>query len=657
MPSNEQQSTKRICIIGADQTLQFAAEELCKYLERMAGGKARIAVERRAEYVPTERGALWLGTFSAFASAAGFPVDVLPAVGEPELDDAVFIDVSAGEGIVAGSNPRSVLIAVYRLLSEAGCRWVRPGPSGEYIPKRDLASPSAKVISKAAYRHRGICIEGAVSYENVAEIIDWAPKVGFNAYFIQFREGYTFLERWYAHRGNPTKESEAFSVEQAKKCVHKAAQEIKKRGLLYHAVGHGWTCEPLGIPGLSWDSREYDLAPEVARYLAEVNGKRAIWQGIPLNTNLCYSNPEVRRLIVEEIAKYAQEHPEIDILHFWLADGSNNQCECESCQKAIPSDFYVMMLNDLDELLSQKGLRTKVVFLIYVDLLWPPQVERIRNPERFVLMFAPITRTYSEEFTVGETTAEYPPYQRNQLKFPANVAENVAFLRAWQRQFQGDSFDFDYHLMWDHYNDPGYYQIARTLNHDTQHLKEIGLNGFVSCQVQRAFFPTGLPMVTLGRTLWDDKLSFEEIAEDYFRSAFGADGGLAEDYLSSLSQLFDPPYLRGERPQVSPEAAERFGKVTSLVHDFRPVIGRNLSSEDACWAASWQYLAHHAELAVLLAQALEARASGDQGQAMAWWERAKAWAQAHEDAVQSVFDLFEFIQCWPKKLGEVAPGS
>ena len=655
--SNSEQIARKIYIIGTDQTLGFAAEELCKYLERMAGGKAQITVGCRAGYTPAEQGALWLGIFPVFALAPGFPRGALPTVEDPDLDDAVYIDVADGAGIIAGSNPRSGLLAVYRFLTEAGCRWVRPGPSGECIPQRDLDSISVRVIDKPAYRHRGICIEGAVSYENVAEIIDWAPKVGFNAYFIQFREGYTFFERWYAHRNNPTKEPGALSVEQAREYVRRAAQEIKKRGLLYHAVGHGWTCEPLGIPGLSWDSREYDLSPEVTRYLAEVNGKRAIWQGIPLNTNLCYSNPEVRRLMVEGIANYAQKHSEIDILHFWLADGSNNQCECESCRKAIPSDFYVMMLNDLDELLTQRGLKARIVFLIYVDLLWPPQVERIKNPERFILMFAPITRTYSEEFSTGGAEAACPEYQRNQLKFPANVAENVAFLRAWQRQFQGDSFDFDYHLMWDHYNDPGYYRIARLLNRDIAHLKEIGLNGFVSCQVQRAFFPTGLPMVALGRTLWDDRLSFEEIAEDYFRSAFGADGGLAEDYLSSISQLFDPPYLRGERPQVSPEAAGRFSKVAALVHGFRPVIEKNLSSEDVCRATSWRHLAQHADLVILLAQALEARASGDQGRALAWWEKAKAWAQAHEDAVQSVFDLFEFIQCWPRKLGGNAPGS
>ncbi len=52
-------------------------------------------------------------------------------------------------------------------------------------------------------------------------------------------------------------------------------------------------------------------------------------------------------------------------------------------------------------------------------------------------------------------------------------------------------------------------------------------------------------MVVMGRTLWNDTLSFDEIARDYFAAAFGAEGRRAQEYLAQLSELFDPPYLRG----------------------------------------------------------------------------------------------------------------
>jgi hypothetical protein len=206
---------------------------------------------------------------------------------------------------------------------------------------------------------------------------------------------------------------------------------MKKRGMIFHGVGHGWTCEPFGIPGLGWDDQIYHVPPESVQYLAMVNGKRELWHGVPLNTNLCYSNQIVRDLVTDEIVKYAEDHSATDILHFWLADGSNNNCECDECIKQRPSDFYVQMLNELDAKLTAKGISTKVVFLIYVDLLWPPISNRIENPDRFILMFAPITRTYSESFKPGDTLPEIPSYERNKLEFPKDVDKSVAFLKAW----------------------------------------------------------------------------------------------------------------------------------------------------------------------------------------------------------------------------------
>jgi len=634
----------KVCGIGEHQTVSYAARELAEYLQKMTG--ETVAVASPKGYDPSDETALWIGT------GGSFPDLEMPEVTDPELDDAVCIRVKNGKGIIAGVNPRSVLLGVYRYLTELGCRWVRPGDDGEFIPKLRLENTSAEVSEAASYRHRGICIEGAVSYRHLRDIIEWAPRVGFNGYFIQFREGYTFFDRWYSHVGNPYKGPEVFSVEKARDLVRKAAGEIKKRSLLYHAVGHGWTCEPLGISGLGWDYPPPDeLPPETAQYLALVNGKRQLWHGVPLNTNLCYSNPEVRRLIAEEIAGYAQEHPEIDILHFWLADGSNNQCECEECRTARPSDFYVKMLNEVDHLLTERDLDTRIVFLIYVDLLWPPAVERISNPDRFILMFAPITRTYSKAFAPGSTLPEPPPYERNDLTFPRGVDENVAFLRRWQDVFAGDSFDFDYHYMWDHYNDPGYTQMAKVLYDDIRCLQGIGLNGFVSCQTQRAFFPTGLGMMVMGWTLWNKELDFEDMARDYFAAAFGPDGQRCYEYLRNISSCFDPVYLRGEKPQVSTDAVRSLARTQKVISGFRPVIEKNVAAGDKCRAASWEYLKHHADICEQLAAALEARAAGDDDTASRMWEKVRETVWGREQ-VHPVLDVWLFTSTMGRKFSK-----
>lgn len=627
-----------IAVVGNHPVIEFAAHELKRYLGRMSRNSRVTQIIQEKNQSGSGRPVICLGLGNDIQNI------VMPPVDNHELDDVIYIDIHKGRGIISGNNPRAVLLAVYRFLTEAGCRWLRPGEDGEYIPQVDIAGLNLQIIEKAAYRHRAICIEGAVSYENLVEMIEWAPKVGFNGYFIQFREAFTFFERWYSHHNNPTKKKDSFSLDQAREYIRLAVKEIKKRGLIYHAVGHGWTSEALGISGLGWDPGTYTLEPELTQYLAEVSLKREFWHGIPLNTNLCYSNREVRILIIRNIISYLHEHPEVDLLHFWLADDGNNHCECEACRKLLPSDYYVRMLNELDERLMQEGLDTKIVFLIYLDLLWPPIVERIKNPERFILMFAPITRSYSKPFTITHTLPMVPTYQRNALKFPTSVEENIAHLRQWQAIFSGDSYIFDYHLCREHYTDPGSYNIAKLIHQDAKNLKTIGLNGFVSCQVQRVFFPTGLPLYVLGKTLWNDRLEFDALVKDYLEHAFGRDGKRVGQYLAALSNLFDPPYIRGEKPRINSRAAIKFASIQRVIDDFRPIIQKNILNQKLpCQAKSWEFLREHAWFASCLGQILEKRAVNDQDAALTQWNELKQRLGMAEDHIQKVFDLYEFV--------------
>ena len=629
----------RIIVVKRTKTTHFAATELGRYLELITGDEA--AIEQTQRFDPDESGI-------AVGLAEAFPGVSLPEVEDPRFDDAIGIQVDNGVGLIYGNNERSVLLAVYRYLTEVGCRWVRPGRDGELLPDREAAAGAVEVFETPSYRHRGICIEGAVSYENVRDTIDWLPKVGMNSYFIQFREAYTFFERWYTHRDNPLAERGEFSVDEARGYVDRAVDEIATRGLLYQAVGHGWTTEPFGIKGLSWDQRVYDVDPAVRTYLAEVDGERRVFDGIPLNTNLCYSNDEARRIMVEDIADYAGAHPRIDVMHVWLADGSNNQCECEQCRQARPADFYVMLLNEIDELLSRRGLQTKIVFLIYVDLLWPPERERIANPERFILMFAPITRTYREPFTTDGEIPGLPEYRRNELVFPHDVAANLAFLRAWQSHFHGDSFVFDYHYMWAHVKDPGSMKIAEVLHEDIGNLERLGLDGSISCQVQRAFFPHGLGLAVLGRALWNSGLSFEECTDDYFRSAFGHDGPLCAEFYRALSERFLPLDL--ESPSVKTVAAHADTLPAALddIERFERIIDRNVPSSSPVHTASWKHAKLHATIWRRLIGILQTVCDPDTAKAAATaaaaWDDLAEWMWRHEEECQSVFDVHNAVR-------------
>ena len=623
----------RIGQIGTHPTVAFAVGELVRTIKRM-DPELMISVLQADTVVQALKRVIWVGMDASFASS-------VPAVQDPLLDDAISISIHGHEGFVTGSNPRSVLIASYRLLRELGCAWVRPGSEGERIPAREIESIDVSVAEKASSRHRGVCIEGSNAYENIFDMIDFLPKVGMNAYFFQFMAPYTFFARWYHHEQNPHIAPQPFTREDALAMTRQLEAEMAKRGILNHKAGHGWTCEPFGIEGNEWSPTEVQLAEEQTAVLAEVNGKRELWGGIPLNTNLCYSNPDVRSRMTDAIVDYCRTNPQVDLLHFWLADGSNNHCECEKCREQRPSDWYVTLLNELDAKMTQAGLDTKIVFLIYVDLLWAPETATIEHPERFVLMFAPITRLYGEHYGDCLTfDGALAPYDRNHLTMPKSLSENLARLRDWQKVFHGDSFAYDYHLMWAHVNDPGYERCARNLFDDMRDLSSIGLNGMVSCQVQRCFFPTALPFIGMAAALWNADSDFEEVADHWYRDAFGERGGEVRHCLKTISDQFtrynSPPFEPAEASETA--CVSDPGIVRQTIKTLQKLASENNNAGGAC-GEEWRTLTVFCEYVARLTDAMEHVDKGETGQAKVEGRSMLNWLDEQEMSIQKTFDV------------------
>ena len=151
-----------------DQTISFAADELKKYLWTMMpdSGNTPISLDPGA--------------------ADGFRLGLLEDFGlkneaaDSAWDDVVHIDTTAEGGILAGSNPRSVLFAVYRFLRLNGCRWFYPGAEGEYVPMK--AIEAQQYHHMADHRVRGYTIEGDPSMEQVANWIDYQAKMEMNLF-------------------------------------------------------------------------------------------------------------------------------------------------------------------------------------------------------------------------------------------------------------------------------------------------------------------------------------------------------------------------------------------------------------------------------------------------------------------------------------------
>lgn len=523
-----------------NRVINFAREELNRYFFKMTGSENNIQL-------------------------------VLTKNDENVFEESFCICVDGDGGKISGVNGRSVLLGVYRFLRELGCKFLYPGADGEIIPVLSTDNVCVHVDFTSAITHRGLTLEGGCSCEHVANFIDWGVKNGFNSYFIQFRTGYTFFERWANHDFNPYAERQPFNDQIALDINKKLRNEIKKRGMIFHAVGHGWTCEPFGIPSRGWDEVK-ELPDDCERYFALVNGKREFYKGIPLNTNLCYSNSEVRKMVIDNVVEYINQNSDVDVLHLWLGDNYNNFCECENCAKQTPSDWYVVLLNELDERLTHLKIQVKVVFLAYFELLYKPTCQKIKNQDRFILMFAPITRTYDRslaDFVDEARTKEVTPLKLNHFVPPVDSAENMRHLFDWQQCFGGDSFMFDYPLMWDGCKEYGGITLAKTIYDDAHTIQKMGLNGYVSCQIQRMFFPTGFPMYVMGAALFDQSLSYEQIRQDYFSSAYGEYGDRIYEILSEVSSYKIYDYMRNLIPFNSSDMHKQISQIKQRIATFK----------------------------------------------------------------------------------------
>ena len=110
------------------ETVEYAAEELKKYVVTMSRGAIHPTVTDAYE---DNSDGITLGTLEQLSLDTSDLTD-------PTTEDIVDADVVNGVGYLAGSNHRSILFAVYKYCASLGCRYLRPGPDGDYIPKADV---------------------------------------------------------------------------------------------------------------------------------------------------------------------------------------------------------------------------------------------------------------------------------------------------------------------------------------------------------------------------------------------------------------------------------------------------------------------------------------------------------------------------------------
>ena len=637
----------KITIIRDTETLRYSAEELAKYLRMMMPGtECEITV---GAYDPD---AMNLGLLGDYGISDEGVRDVM-------IDDLIDVNIKALKGYFAGSNERSVLMGVYNFFKSVGCRFIRPGALGDYVPKKDITDATFVYRKLADYPFRGECCEGAISFEHMADTITWLPKVNMNLFMLEQIVPYNYMNRWYRHTDNTKLPHDDIPYSDYVEYCSRIEKLVKKCGLQLHTLGHGALNEPFGVRHMI-SGQHYDVPEETKKAFALVKGKRELYLSSPFFTQMCMSQQWVQDKIVNWLVGYLTERPHIDFLHFWLADASNNHCECEECVKHHPSDLYVQMLNKLDAKLTEIGNNTKIVFIIYVDTLWPPIVEKLNNPSRFIMTAACGTGAgYSDKRAKGGI----PKWERNNFTLPeSGLPMALTFIDGWKRVFDGPRFIYEYYLYTAHYADPGYMAFSRQIARDVKTLNVTGFNGIMSDQTQRSFFPTGLPNTVIGEFQFDTSLDIEPFVDKYIADSFGEDYKLAKEYLDKISEIFDIKALTlhtditsqdtGSEDFVKKKAGiignERVGDIIAtapdVVDSFAPTVAKNLDNPDPCHRESWRLLTFHGEYVKRLSGIYFALSRNDQSKANELLSEMMDYLSEVEPEIHPYFDLVLFKQ-------------
>lgn len=503
-------------------TINFAADELSRYLRKITSCIYFIKTQELGVNICLEnKDSILIGLASDF-------IDITERY--DDQNDQIWIKSQNSNLIIAGSNPRSVLFAVYNYLKTLGARWLYPGKEGEFIPKtNDLKLSGYNTNHKASFKQRGISCEGAMKFSQVIEFIDWMAKNSMNLFFMQFESMYYFYKRY----------NDSITKDEALEYDSRITMELKKRQMLVEKVGHGWINKAIGFGKEGWDVTDEVLPAEKKELIAEVNGVRQIWKGTALNTQMCMSNEKAKKLLIDYICSYVAKNPEIDILDFWIADDLNNLCECSQCRRNSPVDLYIRIVNELSERLFEINPKLNLRAIVYANIINPPVGEKINNRHNNVsLLFCPVTRCYTH--TIDDIKCKsyielkfWP--ELNQIWEPKNH-ELFSLMKQWISIFDGDMVVFDYYFS---FASRGYIRsrINEVIYKDMQAYKDAGSNGILSVQTERSFWPTGIPMYIFTQSLWDLSLKYDQILDEYLFAAFGNEAEFVKSYFDRLYSL------------------------------------------------------------------------------------------------------------------------
>ncbi len=458
----------------ASKVIRFAAYELQRYIKVMADAHIPVREDRK----------VGRNSLIILGDEGG---EELPGLGLPEDEhDSFMMRVTDGFLILAGSNDRSLLYAVYQLLEELGCRWLAPGE--DYIPRRrNIIIPWMDVRRRAAVKWRILAPGAGMEGEISREFVDWTAKQKFNV--IRSWEWYRIARSEVSAKSEPI-------------------EEIRRRGLKIMGGGH--------IPQVFLPIEKYYR--DHPEWFSLIDGRRTRpgdrWK-------ICHSNREAEEKFIENMVEALRRAP-VDIMAVWENDGYGGWCECEDCRALEP---------DPDRLDPITGYPIRTT--TYMRFIKKVVSEVRRVLPQIMISFGP----YYELTVLPEDRSVLPPrsntllqidyYEqcfRHSIADPCNRGQHERLIRDWARLYPVDNF------VWLYYHDnvkicsvP--FGLISRIAKDIRYIVDRGVNGFLDLicgtTLEDLWSREAVNLYLLAKLSWNPKQDEWSIVEDFLKHYYG----------------------------------------------------------------------------------------------------------------------------------------
>jgi len=285
----------------------------------------------------------------------------------------------------------------------------------------------------------------------------------------------------------------------------------KLGGMPYRKLAGRW-----GGAGSGWHSlpmlvKLSEYAKTHPEYFALVNGKRVAadykdGDRYSHFTQLCMSNPEVKKLVLKNATQWVKNQPDRIGFSINPADGAD-WCECEGCVEMDhgdarnKTDRVIAFANPIIDELKKRFPEQDFQVMAYYNCLTPPRVEKL-TPNATLLL------------------CPYTPHVRDRghwFDHPAN-AQFTEIYNYWTKH-PGKKWVYEYPIA---LQGQGYIPLAFNNDHFNFRIKQYARDGYtgITCNGRVAYMH-GLWEHVTNRLLWNPEQDERPLIERFMKSYYG----------------------------------------------------------------------------------------------------------------------------------------